>query len=1228
GDHEPSRKSRTHEGGQEPSAPSRHAHKGSQEPIAIIGASCRLPGGVTSLEAMWQLLLAGHDAITEVPPERWDVDRWFDPDPAAPGKSTSRWGGFVSGVEAFDARLFRISPGEAPSLDPHQRLLLEVAWESFEHAGIAPDSRMGSDTGVFVGASFNEYYMRSSLQPARINGYSLLNTSHAAFAGRLSYAFGLEGPSVTTDTACSSSLVSVHLACQALRARECSLALAGGANYLTDVEPFIALSKTGALSPSGRCRSFSATADGYVRADGCGLLVLKRLAAAQLDGDRILAVIRGSAVNQDGRSNGFTAPRGASQAAVSRAALAGAGIEPTSVGFVECHGTGTPLGDPVEVQALASTYRATSKQPLIIGTLKSNIGHAEAAAGILGLLKAALAVHHGQIPGNLHTHPQNEAIEWASLPVEVATQTREWPTPGPRRAGVSSFGLSGTNAHVVVEEPPRTPSCVAGQAGQAEQPGQPGHDRPIRGLAPPLLVSGDCEQARVANARNLAGHLDGLKDLSEHAAKARVGREVLSKNASADQQALSTQASALTDHKSLSNQTSTDHKNLSNRASALADHKPLSNQASTDHKNLSSQASADHKNLSNQARADTQAMLSKQAPPSALADRKALSEQAPANARAGLACETDRLAAIAWTLATGRSHLRLRAVALEPAALASLSEGRPHPSLITGEADVRGGVVFVFPGQGGHWAEMGRAMLEHSPVFRAAVAACDAALTPYTGWSVSAVLRGVDKTHSISRTEVLQPTLFAVMIGLAKVWEAAGVWPDAVIGSSQGEVAAAYIAGALSLDEAARIVAVRAQEIQRVAGEGAMATVNLDAATLVKRLADARNAGARLWLGAVNSPAHSVISGAVADVEAVMAALTHEGLRTQRVAIDFASHTPMIEGIAQRTKARLADLHPQPPQVAFFSTVHPGELPVLDASYWADNLSEPIRFADAVAHAASTGLRTFIEVSPHPLMMLPLAQTLQAAGLERRCAVAGSLRRDHGPEQLLRQAAKLHVRGVAIDWSRLLQPAPRVPLPTYAFQRQRYWLDKPEPSAIPGQSGRHSLAGTRSELPGGTILHTLVIGPSTHPHLADHKVGGEVVLAGATLASILLAVAEAHWGTRPLEVEGLTLLEPVVLGSAREVSLVIRLDPSPNNSPPQSSSLGRTPNGSLGSPPNDSLDRNPLGSLGTPDRRSAHASHLLDRQSDQASRLLDRAPGTLDRAPLPVDQSQIYPKGH
>ena len=482
------------------------------EPIAIIGMGCRFPGAPDPA-AFWQLLRAGGHAITEVPAARWPLEAYYDPDPTAPGKMATRFGGFVSHVDQFDPSFFGIAPREAASMDPQQRLLLEVSWEALEHAGQVPDQLAGTPAGVFVGMSNSDYARLLAANLEHIDAYYGTGNVYSVTAGRISYLLGLQGPSLVVDTACSSSLVAVHLACQSLHAGECRLALAGGVNLMLLPDFYIAFSKAHMLAADGYCKTFDAAADGYVRGEGGGMVVLKRLADAQADGDRILALLRATVINQDGRSNGLTAPNGLAQEALVRSALAQARVTPAEMSYVETHGTGTSLGDPIEVQALGAVFSEGREagQELLIGSVKTNIGHLEAAAGVAGLIKVVLALQHQEIPPHLHLHTLNPHIPWEELPLTVPTQRTPWAAGAARRlAGVSAFGFSGTNAHVIVEEAP------------AVAPAQPAVERPLHLLS----VSAKSAEALRESVGRYAQHLgmpatERLADLCFTANKGR-----------------------------------------------------------------------------------------------------------------------------------------------------------------------------------------------------------------------------------------------------------------------------------------------------------------------------------------------------------------------------------------------------------------------------------------------------------------------------------------------------------------------------------------------------------------------------------------------------------------------------------------------------------------------------------------------------------------------------------
>ncbi|WP_307806574.1 SDR family NAD(P)-dependent oxidoreductase, partial [Streptomyces sp. FH025] len=737
------------------------------EPVAIVGMACRFPGGVAGPEELWALLAGGRDAIGPFPQDRgWDLDALYDPDTEHAGTSYTREGGFLQDVSGFDPAFFGISPREALAMDPQQRLLLETSWEAFERAGIDPASLRGTQTGAFVGGYSSGYAAMSLDGDSEFEGidsHVMTGNATSVLSGRLSYTLGLEGPAVTMDTACSSSLVALHLACQSVRAGECSLALAGGVTVTAAPDGFIAFSQARGLAVDGRSKAFAASADGMGMAEGVGMLVVERLSDARRNGHPVLAVVRGSAVNQDGASNGLTAPNGPSQQRVIRAALDNAGLAAGDVDAVEAHGTGTKLGDPIEAQALLATYGQDRPEdrPVLLGSVKSNIGHTQAAAGVAGVMKMVLALRHEELPPTLHVDEPSPHIDWSAGNSRLLTESVPWPAgERPRRAGVSSFGMSGTNAHVILEEAP------------AEEAAEP------RTTATEPVLSGV-----------------GAWALSGRSAKA------------------------------------------------------LSGQAGRLREWVAARPEAEPQD-------------------------------------------------VAWSLAATRSLFEHRAVVVGGdraelvAGLDSLTAGASAGSVVSGVARADARPVFVFPGQGSQWVGMGRELAAVSPVFAARLAECSQALAPYVDWKLADVLAGAEGAPALEAADVVQPALWAVMVSLAAVWEAAGVAPEAVAGHSQGEIAAATVAGMLSLEDGARVVALRSQSLKVLAGLGGMLSVSCSAAVAEERIA---RFGERLSLAAVNGPATVVVSGDPEGLEELKAEFEAEGVRARMVAVDYASHSAQVE---------------------------------------------------------------------------------------------------------------------------------------------------------------------------------------------------------------------------------------------------------------------------------------------------------------------------------------------
>ncbi|MGX7761386.1 type I polyketide synthase [Streptomyces angustmyceticus] len=952
------------------------------EPIAIVAMACRYPGGVRSPEDLWQILRDRVDAIAPFPTDRgWQTDGLYDPDPERSGTSYVREGGFLDAA-SFDAGFFGISPREALAMDPQQRLLLETSWEALERAGIDPTGARGSLTGVFVGAMAQEYGPRLHQAGRQVEGHVLTGTTTSVASGRIAYTLGLEGPAITVDTACSSSLVALHLAAQALRAGECTLALAGGATVMSQPGMFVEFSRQRGLAPDGRCKPFAAAADGTAWGEGAGILLLERLSDARRNGHPVLAVLRGSATNQDGASNGLSAPNGPSQERVIRAALAAAGLRPSDVDAVEAHGTGTALGDPIEAQALLATYgqERAADRPLWLGSLKSNIGHTQAAAGVAGVIKMVLALRHGVLPETLHLDAPSPHVDWSAGAVRLLTTDQPWAANGQngqvRRAGVSSFGISGTNAHVIVEQPPaedlEDPEDLEGpevqdasgarldaaEPGDAEEADGPRRDQPVV----PWVVHGRTPEALRAQAAALATHLDSLPD-----------------------------------------------------AAAPYD---------VAHSLLTTRAALEHR---------------------------------------AVLIGTDRAALLAD--------------------LRSLAEADPGPRTATGSVPTApaSSAVFVFPGQGSQWVGMAVELLDSSPVFAGRLGECEAALEPFTEWSLGEVLRGAEGAPGLDRVDVVQPVLWAVMVSLAEVWRAHGVEPAVVVGHSQGEIAAACVAGALSLADGARVVALRSQAIRELSGRGGMVSVALSSSDVAKLI---EPWGGRVSVAAVNGPTAVVVSGDADALDELTDVCREREVRARRIDVDYASHSSHVEAIREELLDLLAPLAPKTSEVPFFSTVTGEWLDTaeMDARYWYANLRRTVRFAPAVEALTAAGHRAFVEVSPHPVLTVPLQETVEDAGAD--AVVTGTLRRDDGGlPRLFTSLGELYVNGVDVDWSPVFagRRPHRVELPTYAFQRQRYWLepdDAPAVAASPeeaafwtavGDQDAAALAGTLG-LPGAQAL--------------------------------------------------------------------------------------------------------------------------------------------------------------
>ncbi|BBZ47879.1 type I polyketide synthase [Mycobacterium parmense] len=970
-------------------APPAEARVASDEPVAVVGMACRFPGGVDSAAALWDLVSGGVDAVGAFPADRgWDLANLFDPDPDAVGKTYTRAGGFLAEAAEFDADFFGISAREAQTMDPQQRLLLEVCWEALETARIDPAALARSETGVFVGAWSQSYGGGGS---DGVEGYALTGLSTSVASGRVAYALGLQGPAITVDTACSSSLVATHLACQSLRNGESVLALAGGVTVMTTPSVFTEFARQRGLAADGRCKAFSANADGTGWGEGAAVLVLERLSDAQRNNHPVLAVIAGSAINQDGASNGLTAPNGPAQQRVIAQAVANAGIAFDQVDVVEAHGTGTTLGDPIEAGALIATYGAarTAEQPLWLGSIKSNIGHTQAAAGAAGIIKMVAALGHDSLPPTLNVDRPSPHIDWSTGTVRLLTEAVPWPaTEHPRTAAVSSFGISGTNAHLILRQPPTPPPDATPPAAADVGPRM----WPVSAFTPAALA---------AQADRLHRHLVSHPDLD------------------------------LTD--------------------------------------------------------------------------------------------------VAYSLGATRTHHSHRAVITASAATAdqreelldaldALRAGRPHPQLTRHHhlAHLRGKTVFVLPGQGGQHPGMGTELYEHHPAFADMVDRCDQALRPFTGWSVRDVLCAAEGAPPLDRVDVVQPALFTMMVSLAEVLGRNGIVPDAVIGHSQGEIAAAYIAGALSLPEAAKVVALRSQALSSLRGAGGMASVLLSADELRPRL---QPWGEALSISAINGPTHTIVSGRPAALDEFIAACERDGVHVRAIAVDYASHSAQVEPLREKLLAELADLTPAPARIPLYSTVGealsagPLDATTMDADYWYRNLREPVRFHDRVTEVLAAGERIFVELAPHPVLAPGITDTLAQAAGRIQSAVIPTLHRDRPDRDGLAIAlAELHNHGHSPSWPALYPHARTVALPTYPFEHRRYWL-APAPAGDATGLGldpaEHPLLGAVAALADqDQVMASGRLSASTQAWLAGHRVNDTVVFPATGFIEVILRAGE------------------------------------------------------------------------------------------------------------------------
>lgn len=963
--------------------------------------ACRLPGGIDSADTLWSALAQGVDGISEVPRDRWNANSYYDADAAAPGKINTRYGGFLDNVENFDAHLFGIAPREARYIDPQHRILLEVAWDAFLDAGYPLQELHGSRTGVFFGLCNSDYGRLQLSHPDLISAHTLSGTAPSISTGRLSYLYDLRGPSMVIDTACSSSLVAIHNAVQSLRCRDSNLAIAGGISLNLMPEETISLAKWGMLAPDGRCKTFDESANGFVRSEGCGLIVLKRLSDALRHKDRVLAVVRGSAVNQDGRSNVLTAPNGEAQRNVIRSAMQQAGVSGSDIGFVETHGTGTKVGDPIEVEALRFTVGGdkSATKPCYMGAIKANFGHLEAAAGVAGVIKAVLCIRNGKIPPQPHFRKLNPLISLDDSRLRVPTELVDWDSDDEIRvAGVSSFGFSGTNAHLVVEQAPALPRSDAAKS---------------HSVAPYVLpVSSHFADGLDATLSSVANYL-----LNE-------------------------------------------------------------------------------------------------------------SQKEP-------------LADICYTAACRRRHYPHR-FAVAAASRQELSRKlleASGKSVQPAGKDPR--VAFVFSGQGCQWAGMGRDLMAQSAEFAAAIETIDAEFKKIANWSIVELIQDEKATERLDETQFFQPVLFAIQVGLAVLWKHAGILPSLVCGHSVGEIAAAHVAGALSIADALKIVELRGRLMQDSAGSGAMAAVGLAKDSLEDLLQEYKS----VTIAAENGPANCTISGDPTDIDHLLRKLESTGTFCRKLNVDSAYHSKLMDGHAESLFKAVDGLSSSPSDTPFVSTVTGDRVSKshsLDASYWRDNIREPVRFRQAIESALGDGCEIFVEIGPQPVLSTYIVEIAEAR--KARVTTLASLRKTD-PDGLCwaESLAQLYSLGCDIDWNALYPDGMPVSLPAFEFQQERLWFDTPAARLKQHDSARtvHPLLGMRKSLGASKTLFENVISTDQLEYLRDHRIGGVCIYPAAAMVEMMLAAGElvgigdGEWA----ELSDFSIASPVVLADGEFTAL-------------------------------------------------------------------------------------------
>ncbi len=986
--------------------------------IAIIGIGCRFPGGINNAESFWKLLTEGREAVCEVPPDRWNVERFYDPEPGLVGKTVAKRGGFVEGIDQFDPQFFGISPREAPYIDPQQRLLLETAWEAIEDAGMVLDLDKGTDVGVFVGISHNDYQglQHTPTDRAGISAHTPTGSAHSIAANRISYCLNLSGPSIAMDTACSSALTAVHVACEHILAGRCKTAMAGGVTVMITPDGFIGFSQAGMLSPEGKCKAFDASANGFVRGEGAGMVLMKRLSDAIADGDRIHAVILGSAVNQDGHTNGISLPSPEAQARLVRDACADAGVKPSQIGYVEAHGTGTAVGDPIEAHALGEALCAdrAADAPLVIGSVKTNLGHLETASGIAGLIKAVLLLKHGEIPASLHFDTPNPNIDFAALKLRVPVASEPFPvTSGERLAGVNSFGFGGANAHVILTEAPPRPQSAT-----------PISDT-LRSW--PLLLSARSEEALRVAATQLSAWLE------EHSKR--------------------------------------------NGSSPL-------------------------------------------------------------------------LPDLTYMLGARRNHhshrltLTANSMAEMVQELNAFSTGEAGPKLrtaFTPRREVATRVVFVMSGQGPQWWGMGRELMRHEPVFRKTMEACEKAMRPWAKFSLLEELARPEATSKMQKTEVSQPAIFAMQMALAELWKSWGVQPSAVVGHSVGEIAAACVAGILTLDQAAKIIVFRGRFMDECAPSGGtMLAVGMSAEEAQAVIA---RHDRTVSIAAFNGPRSLTLSGLKTSLEAIAAELESKEIFARFLQVSHPFHHAMMQPAADALKAKLGGLTPQAETIPFFSTVTGQRLDgaSCDADHWSRGVRQPVEFASAISAVSEFGADAWLEIGAHPALVRSIQECLAEHGT--KAPILASARREREHESLIETAMDLHMAGVVLDFAAMTPSRRLLDLPAYSWDKTRCWHEAAEMREGRLAPGGRGLLDIR--LPRAVPTWITRLDGRHMAFLKDHRVENLIIFPAAGFVEMVLEAGTQLFEGKPFVVEDFEIRKPLILPDPPS-GLLLELTYDPN----------------------------------------------------------------------------------